>query len=71
MEPDSSFKVSRVPTAISREEREEEKEDEVKEEVVVPDTLLTSISPDLVSSLCHTIPFLLFSFLVFTCHTVI
>ena len=69
MEPDSSSKVSRVPTAISREEEREEEEKD--EEVVVPHTLLTSISPDLVSSLCHTIPFLLFSFLVFTCHTVI
>ena len=55
-----------MPTAISREEREEEKEDEVKEEVVVPDTLLTSISPDLVSSFCHTILFLLVPFLVFS-----
>ena len=67
LEPDSSSKVSRVPTAISREEREEEKEEKVKEEVVVPDTLLTSISPDLVSALCHSIPFLAFSVLVFRC----
>ena len=66
LEPDSSSKVSRVPTAISREEREEEKEEKVKEEVVVPDTLLASISPDLVSALCQTIPFLVFSVLVFS-----
>ena len=62
----SSSKVSRVPTAISREEEREE-EKEVKEEVfVVPDTLLLSISPDLVggSPLSHhTIP--LWSLLVF------
>ena len=60
LEPDSSSKVSRVPTAISREEREEEKEEKVKEEVV-PDTLLASISPDLVSALCQTISFVLCS----------
>ena len=41
LEPDS--RVSRVPTAISREEKEE------KEDMVVPNTLLLSISPDLVS----------------------
>ena len=52
MEPESSSgrgsskKVSRVPTAISREEEKEEKED-----IVVPDTLLLSISPDLVTPL--------------------
>ena len=43
--------MSRGPTAISREEEKEEKED-VKE---VPDTLLLSISPDLVSFLSHNI----------------
>ena len=52
MEPESSGrgsskKVSRVPTAISREEEKEEG----KEEIVVPDTLLLSISPDLVTPL--------------------
>ena len=53
LEPDSSSgrgsssRVSRVPTAISREEKEEEKEE--KEDMVVPNTLLLSISPDLVS----------------------
>ena len=50
LEPDSSSsKVSRVPTAISREEGEEGKEEEKEEEMVVPNTLLHSISPDLVS----------------------
>ena len=54
MEPESSSgrgsskKVSRVPTTISREEDKEEKE---KEDIVVPDTLLLSISPDLVTPL--------------------
>ena len=51
MEPESSGrgsskKVSRVPTAISKEEEKEEEED-----IVVPDTLLLSISPDLVTPL--------------------
>ena len=64
LEPDSSSgrgsssKVSRVPTAISREEWEEGKEEEKEEEMVVPETLLLSISPDLVSF--QTKPFHLF-----------
>ena len=54
MEPESSGrgsskKVSRVPTAISR--GEEKEEEEGKEDIVVPDTLLLSISPDLVTPL--------------------
>ena len=66
LEPDSSSgrgsssKVSRVPTAISREEWEEGKEEEKEEEMVVPETLLLSISPDLVSF--QTKPFHLWSF---------
>ena len=49
-----------MPTAISREEWEEGKEEEEEEEMVVPETLLLSISPDLVSF--QTKPFHLWSF---------
>ena len=52
----SSSKVSRVPTAISREEEREVEKEEKEEVKEVPDTLLHSISPDLVSFLSHTIP---------------
>ena len=46
-----------MPTAISREEEREEEKEEKEEVKEVPDTLLLSISPDLVSFLSHTIPF--------------
>ena len=45
-----------MPTAISREEEREEEKEEKEEVKEVPDTLLLSISPDLVGFLSHAIP---------------